>query len=311
MSAIQFITYGGMASISCDLLESDQEAANDIIKSFGEKVRKYALALQVPASVVKVQQCTLLFVAKDIASFHFVFVDAPGGTSVTYKNLSTEGRLDLQSIVHEVRIHLGEVAWAFSCPLNVAIEKLDGYIQQIVEEYVKTVLQAQEKPNKNISSEALSMPEIASGLEKFREDYPLGSKTAFIMMQFGESNPHQLIANCIKQTLGKHNITALRADDKEYMDDLFPNIKTYMHACDFGVAVYERITADEFNPNVSLEVGYMLGMGKKVLHLKDKSLKLLQTDLTGKLYKPFDTNDIQSTMPQQIEKWLKDKGLTK
>ncbi|NTW99710.1 MAG: nucleotide-binding protein [Geobacteraceae bacterium] len=297
-----------MASIGGDLPEHEQKSANEIIKSFGEKVRKYALALQVPASLLKVQQCTFLFVAKDTASFHFVFADAPGSNSLNYRNLSAQGRLELQSLVHQVRIEVGEVAWAFSCPLNVALPDLEDYIQTIVQQYVNSVLQSQRKPSKNISSEAVSMPEIASGLEKFRADYPIGKKTAFIIMQFGNTTPHQLIVTCIKDTLRKHGITALRADDKEYMDDLFPNIKTYMHACDFGVAVYDRITEDDFNPNVSLEVGYMLGMGKNVLLLKDKTLKSLQTDLTGKLYKAFDTTDIDKTMPQHIEKWLSDRG---
>jgi hypothetical protein len=54
----------------------------------------------------------------------------------------------------------------------------------------------------------------------------------------------------------------------------------------------------------------MLGMGKDVLLLKDKTLKSLSTDLTGRLYKPFDTTDVRGTMPAQIEKWLNDKGLT-
>jgi len=43
----------------------------------------------------------------------------------------------------------------------------------------------------------------------------------------------------IKEILQSHGITGLRADDKEYMDDLFLNIKVYMHSCDFGLAVYE------------------------------------------------------------------------
>jgi hypothetical protein len=298
-----------MASIGGDLPENERKSANEIVKSFGEKVRKYALALQVPASLLKVQQCTFLFVAKDTASFHFVFADAPGGNSLNYRNLSDHGRLELQSLVHQVRIEVGEVAWAFSCPLNVALPELEDYIQTIVQQYVNSVLQSQQKPSKNISSEAVSMPEIASGLEKFRADYPIGKKTAFIIMQFGNTKPHQAIVTTIKDTLKKHGISALRADDKEYMDDLFANIKTYMHACDFGVAVYDRITEDDFNPNVSLEVGYMLGMGKYVLLLKDKTLKSLQTDLTGKLYKAFDTTDIDNTMPQHIEKWLADRGL--
>lgn len=308
MSAIQFITSGGMASIGGDLSDNERKSANEIVKSFGEKVRKYAIALQVPASLLRVQKCTFLFVAKDTASFHFVFADAPGGNSLNYRDLSANGRLELQSIVHQVRIEIGEVAWAFSCSINVVLPELEDYLQTIVHQYVNSVLQSQQKPSKNISSEALSMPEIASGLEKFRADYPIGKKTAFIIMQFTNTRPHQAIVTSIKNSLKIHGITALRADDKEYMDDLFPNIRTYMHACDFGVAVYDRITEDDFNPNVSLEVGYMLGMGKNVLLLKDKTLKSLQTDLTGKLYKVFDTSDIENTMPQHIEKWLVDKG---
>lgn len=309
MSVIKFITFGGMASIGGDLPENERKSANEIVKSFGEKVRDYALALQVPASLLKVQQCTYLFVAKDTASFHFIFADAPGGSSLNYRDLSVHGRVELQSLVHQVRIQLGDVAWAFSCPLNVALPELEDYIQTIVQQYVNSVLQSQKKQSKNISSEAVSMPEIASGLEKFRADYPIGTRTAFIIMQFGNTKAHHAIVTTIKDTLKKHGITALRADDKEYMDDLFPNIRTYMHACDFGVAVYDRITEDDFNPNVSLEVGYVLGMGKNVLLLKDKTLKSLQTDLTGKLYKAFDTADVDNTMPPHIEKWLADRGL--
>lgn len=309
MSAIQFLTSGGMASIGGDLPEPERKTANEIVKSFGEKVRRYALVMQVPASLLKVQQCTFLLVAKDTVNLHFVFADAPGGTSINYRDFSANGRLELQSIVHQVGIEVGDVAWAFSTDLNVSATDLDAYIQSIVQQYVNTTLQTQKKPDKKISGEAVSLPEIALGLEKFREDYPVDSKTAFIIMQFGATKSHDGLVKCIKETLKKCDITALRADDKQYMDDLFPNIKTYMHACDFGIAVFDRITEDDFNPNVSLEVGYMLGMGKSVLLLKDKTLKFLQTDLTGKLYKPFDVTDIESTMPQQIEKWLEDKGL--
>ena len=175
MSAIQFITSGGMASIGGDLPETEQKVANDIVKSFGEKVRRYALALQVPASLLKVQQCSFLFVAKDTASFHFVFADAHGATAINYRNLAAQGRLELQSIVHQVRIEVGEVVWAFSSPLNTPGKELDDYIQSIVQQYVNTALQTQRKPDGKISDEAVSLPEIASGLEKFRADHPIGA----------------------------------------------------------------------------------------------------------------------------------------
>ena len=61
----------------------------------------------------------------------------------------------------------------------------------------------------------------------------------------------------IQSTLGTFGIAALRADDKEYHDDLLPNVLTYIYGCRFGIAVFERLEAEDFNPNVSLEVGYM------------------------------------------------------
>jgi hypothetical protein len=309
MSVISFLTSGGMASTGGDLSEDEQKKINQVIRTFGEKVRQYALNLQVPASLMNVQQCTFLFAGKDSSSYHIVFANAPGGTSLNYRDLSSHGSLELQSIIHQVRIEVGDVIWAFSYPQNIPNDKLDNYIQKIVEEYVNSVLQAQQKPEKTISEEAISNPEIASGVEKFRKDYSIDMKTAFIIMQFGNTKLHDSIVTTIKEVLYQYNIIALRADDKEYMDDLFSNIKVYMHTCDFGIAVFDRITEDNFNPNVTLEVGYMLGMGKDVLLLKDKTLKSLSTDLTGRLYKQFDSIDAENTLPEQLHKWLNDKGI--
>ncbi|HEX2944673.1 MAG TPA: glycosyl hydrolase family 28-related protein [Clostridia bacterium] len=150
--------------------------------------------------------------------------------------------------------------------------------------------------------------ELTGSLEKFRNDYPEGNKTAFLMMKFGSTHMHEQIVMIIKETLKLSGITVLRADDKEYHDDLYYNILTYIYGCDFGISVFERIERDEFNPNVSFEVGVMFGIHKPVCLLKDKTMTTLQTDLIGKLYKSFDPQDISGTIPKQIEKWLQDKG---
>lgn len=309
MSAIQFLIGGGMASIGGDLLEIEREGVNNVIKDFGGKVRKYALTLQIPASLLSVQQSNFLFIAKDVLNYHVIFASTPGVTTINYRDFTSHGRVDLQSIVRQVMIEVGEVLWSFSYPINTPSAELENHIQKNVEQYVNTVLLVQRKSEKTVSEEAVSTPEIASGIEKFRRDYPLNKKTAFIMMPFNSTRLHDEILTCIKETLELHGIVGLRADDVEYMDELFPNVKVYMHTCDFGIAVFDRITSDNFNPNVSLEVGYMLGMGKNVLFLKDKTLITLQSDLTGKLYKSFDTTDISNTIPEQINKWLIDKGL--
>lgn len=151
--------------------------------------------------------------------------------------------------------------------------------------------------------------EIKESLERFKNDHPDPTKVAFIMMQFGETKAHDEIVKAIRTALKSHGIKGVRADDKQYHDYLFPNVMTYLYGCNIGIAVFERIVAEEFNPNVSLEVGYMFALNKPVCLLKDKTLNILHTDLVGKLYKEFDPQDPINTIPDEITRWLKDKSI--
>src|SRR5262249_20653018 len=98
-----------------------------------------------------------------------------------------------------------------------------------------------------------SPPALIESLARFKKDH-LEIRTAFVMMQFGETSLHSAIFEAIRSALAVHDIRALRADSKQYHDDLFPNVLTYVYGCTFGIAVFERIEQDAFNPNVSLEV---------------------------------------------------------
>ena len=64
-----------------------------------------------------------------------------------------------------------------------------------------------------------------------------------------------------------------------------------------------------FNPNVSIEVGYMLSRNKPVLLLKEKNLGRLPTDMVGALYHDFDMDDSGKTIRTEVQKWAKSKGL--
>lgn len=151
---------------------------------------------------------------------------------------------------------------------------------------------------------------IAESLSRFQVHHRNPNRTAFIMMQFRDTEQHTTISEAIKNSLGKHGISGVRADDKEYHDDLFPNVLTYMHGCGFGIAVFERIEEEAFNPNVSLEIGYMLALGKPVCFLKDRTLKSLNADLIGRLYREFDSYKPDTSIPPQLNKWLNDRELT-
>lgn len=151
--------------------------------------------------------------------------------------------------------------------------------------------------------------EIQESLRFFRKDYPDPAKTAFIMMEFGDTWAHMGIAEAIKKALKARNITGVRADDKRYHDHLYFNIQTYLHGCGMGVAVHDRIKAETQNANVALEVGYLFALRKPVCLLKDQTLTTLPTDLVGWMYEPFDVLKPAETIPLPVSKWLSDKGL--
>jgi hypothetical protein len=153
--------------------------------------------------------------------------------------------------------------------------------------------------------------EIRDSLCGFRGDNPDPSRVGFVMLRFGKTPAHREIAETVKGVLDAMGLRGIRSDDKQYHDDLFWNVATYMHGCGFGVAVFERLETDDFNPNVSLEVGYMTGIGKPVCLLKDKNIKTLHSDLMGRLYKPFDPQDPRTTIPPQLRQWLVDKGISR
>jgi uncharacterized protein YodC (DUF2158 family)/nucleoside 2-deoxyribosyltransferase len=150
--------------------------------------------------------------------------------------------------------------------------------------------------------------EITNSLKKFKAKYPDERKTAFIMMRYGKTQAHSRIAPVIKEALKTHSIIGLRADDGKPHTDLYWNILTYIYGCGFGIAVFERIEKDDFNPNVAFEAGFMMALGKPVLLLKDNTLQSLHADLNGKLYEEFDTRSLKKTIPGVVVQWLKENG---
>lgn len=205
-----------------------------------------------------------------------------------------------------------QLALTWGITPSYSTTKLQAYTDEAMHRYVEPALdfieQHLEAPQEEDVANIVP-PVIAESLQRFRENHPFKSKTAFIMMRFQDSPAHQKIDMAIRSALAAHGIDAVRADDKQYHEDLFPNVLTYIHGCGFGVAVFERLVNDEFNPNVSLEVGYLFAQKKPVCLLKDQTIKTLHTDLVGKLYRPFDPQEPIKTIPPVLGKWLNDQGL--
>ena len=128
-------------------------------------------------------------------------------------------------------------------------------------------------------------------------------------MRFSSKKAYGRIHETLRDTFKELGVNLLRADDKSYSDDLFENIRLYADCCSFGVAVFDRIENDYFNPNVSLEVGLMIGRQKPILLLKDDTIQVLPTDLVGKLYVPLNIHEPEDGLKDRLRKWMDDNGI--
>ena len=132
-------------------------------------------------------------------------------------------------------------------------------------------------------------------------DFPDPCFNAFIMMRFRETDTHRAILDALSSSLAFYGINALRADQRSYCDSLWGNVRFYIEACDLGIAVFEQLDDKDFNPNVSLELGYMMARRKKFLLLKEASLPSLPTDIVGNLYQTFLA---QTSVPQSTRQFV-------
>jgi hypothetical protein len=173
-------------------------------------------------------------------------------------------------------------------------------------------------PNLSESSKNLLPKEyqkLVDPVQLFFEDKPRKcqnyDKNVFIMTRFQPGNSTlETLDKAIRKTLEVRGLLGHRADDRCYPNDrnLWDNVCTYMFCCKFGIAVLEDIIGDEFNPNVALEYGFMRALGKPTLLLKEKRLKP-RADILGTVWEDFDILNIESSIQEAIERWLKDIGV--
>ncbi len=231
-----------------------------------------------------------------------------------FKDLTTEWIIDLQEFKHRFDCFKdstylkGQVTIE---PEYIQNNKIDEYTDEIISEETRIKFSIYPEDVKMFSSGSSTLlpEELNTPLRRFRKDFSSDVRCAFLMMKF-EDSPIQLkLIEVIKENFEKIGIKLLRADSKWYADDLLTNIRTYMHGCNFGVAVFDRVKTQYFNPNVSLEIGYMMAMGKDVLLLKDSTLSSLHTDLVGKLYHEYDFQNPEKTLQIVLNQWVKDKEI--
>lgn len=143
----------------------------------------------------------------------------------------------------------------------------------------------------------------------FLRDHPNPERNVFLMMRFRSEEQYKSIHTAVVENMAFYGLNVVRADDKDYTGDLWENVCLHMLGCRFGVAVFEEIESREFNPNVALELGFMIAHGKRCLLLKDQRMPRMPADIVGKLYKEFDSYKINPTVASAVDSWARDLGL--
>jgi hypothetical protein len=72
---------------------------------------------------------------------------------------------------------------------------------------------------------------------------------------------------------------------------LFDNVELFLLGCARGIAIVEDKYLPELNPNVAPEWGWMVGMGREVLFLREQSIVHARADWTGLINATFDWAD--------------------
>lgn len=148
--------------------------------------------------------------------------------------------------------------------------------------------------------------------EFIRELQSSFDQNVFVMIRYGADPFYQRLENSLRQCLAEYGLTARLAKDCALSDDLWENVETYMKLCSLGIAVFEEVETREFNPNISLELGYMYALGRRCLLLKEKRMPRLPTDTCGRIYRDFDVLNLEATISTQVAAWCEsDLGLVR
>jgi hypothetical protein len=144
----------------------------------------------------------------------------------------------------------------------------------------------------------LAPPEIVRPLRHFLADHPF-ELNVFGMTRFpddeeSEPDPVGPGLDVARELMAEHGLEFHLASDRQIMDDLWPNVAAHIWGCKYGVAFFEDRRKRGVNYNLTIEVGSVLVLGRRVAILKDESIEQLPTDLTGRIYLPVNLDEPES-----------------
>ncbi len=287
-------THGG------DLPEDVQQEVRQMLDDFGDAVVAQLAALGLPAHASPVFRPFSLAVVRDDVQVLVGFSPATGMSTINWLD-QPGAQLQLVAMVDLLKNQLGrEVGAVIALPRPDRPERSE-LIYAAAADHVKQVEQSHALGRLGDISHVHHLEQY---LRRFLEDHPHPDRNVFVMMRFNDTDQMKQVYKTIKTVLASRGMHAVRADDRDYTGDLWSNIEVYLTGCHYGIAVFEDIHQRDYNPNVSLELGYMMGRGKRTLLLKEKRLPRLPSDVVHRLYKEFDVFDIATSIEAEVGRWI-------
>ena len=140
-------------------------------------------------------------------------------------------------------------------------------------------------------------------LARFAAEFGHIDRNVFIMMPFA-SQASNAVFKAISDEIESHGLVPLRADTVTFSEILWLNVATYMIGSSFGIAVYEPSQKVPYNPNVSIEAGFMTALDKPVLILANRTIRRLPTDFAGHVFKQYDSGQVEKSIRAAVRDWL-------
>lgn len=164
---------------------------------------------------------------------------------------------------------------------------------------------------KTVDTEVMVPGRLKKPVEQFCEESAY-ENNVFVMMRSSYQRIFKEIETTIRDVLDFYGLKARFSKDRNYSDEFWKNTETCMHGSRYGIVVFEEIDKQEYDPDISLQLGYMCSHAKECLFLNEKSMKRLHTEIFGNIHKKFDQSRIKETVTTCIEEWLeRDLGIRK
>lgn len=300
------LNWPGAYSGNEDIPETERASLREVMDQFGDALRAELAALELPPHASPFFRPFSLIAVRDRTQILVGISPAAGLPQILWLDQPTQTHAP-SALVDFMRDKQGwPVAAVVSLPLPSSPQR--GIAVQRA-----ATIHAQEMESMNTLGKLGDISHVRhleNDLRGFLEDHPDPDRNVFVMMRFANTPQMNQIYQSIKNGLAEVGMRAVRADDRDYTGDLWSNIEVYLTGCKYGIAVFEDIEQRDFNPNVSLELGYLMGRGKRTLLLKEKRLPKVPSDVVHRLYKEFDIFDIDTSIKREIGRWIRvDLGL--